>query len=81
MPKIAEIAQGWLRYAAGDPHPDWLRHLAGLTCHREVVMHEFAPGSRLGYRTSRCVWLPSVTAPWCGMPRRCHALLPEQEDR
>lgn len=81
MLKITEIAQDVLRYILGDPHADWLRHLAGLTCHREVVAHEFVPGNELGYSRARCVWLPSVTADWCRAPRRCHALAPGRDHR
>lgn len=85
MHRITENAQGWLRLvlesAGGEPHADWLRHLAGLTCHREVVMHEFVPGNELGYSRARCVWLPGVTADWCGMPKRCHALVPDPGHR
>lgn len=83
--RITENAQGWLRLvlesAGGEPRADWLRHLAGLACHREVVMHEFLSGTVMALRPGRCVWLPSVTADWCGMPKRCHALQPDPDHR
>jgi hypothetical protein len=80
--RLGQAAQGWFRFAVGDPDMDWLRHLAGLPCHQQVTSHEFTSGRGLGYRASRCVWIPSVTADWCRVPRRCHALLPSpQEER